>query len=327
MQLFANNADSSLNGAIAPNTTVLALKAGDGAKFPSPTNGDFFLVTLFQRLGTSELNHEIVKCTSRAGDNLTVVRAQEGTVAKAFNSGDLVELRVTAGTLGSKADADSLSTKLDKAGGSLTGALNFSATVDVASAATTDIGAVNSNFVQVTGTAAITRLGVAAAGVSRTVIFAGALTLTHNAASLKLPGSANIGTAAGDVADFVSLGSGNWRCTGYMRASGQAVSVSPLPNTITKTVANPGTSSFTAFAGNHYLIWSAITATLPASPVVGDTIYFTSYIAGWTIARNGNVISGIAEDLVVDIGGPGKAMKTFGLRFIDAGATVGWAII
>ena len=79
--------------------------------------------------------------------------------------------------------------------------------------------------------------------------------------------------------------------------------------------------------GNHYLIWAAITVTLPASPVVGDTLYFTSYTAGWTIARNGNVISGVAEDLVVDIGGPGKAMKTFGLRFIEAAASVGWVII
>ena len=99
MQLFTNNADSSLNGAIAPGTTVLALKAGDGSKFPAPSNGDFFLVTLFQRIGTTELNHEIVKCTSRAGDNLTVVRAQEGTTARAFSTGDLVELRLTAGTL------------------------------------------------------------------------------------------------------------------------------------------------------------------------------------------------------------------------------------
>lgn len=104
MQLFANNADSSLNGAIASDTVVLVLKTGEGDKFPSPTNGDFFLVTLFQRVGTTELNHEIVKCTSRAGDNLTVVRAQEGTSAKSFNSGDLVELRVTAGTLDNKVE-------------------------------------------------------------------------------------------------------------------------------------------------------------------------------------------------------------------------------
>ena len=85
MQLFANNADSSLNGAIASDTLVLTLKAGEGSKFPSPSNGDYFLVTLFQRVGTTELNHEIVKCTSRVGDNLTVVRAQEGTPAKTFN--------------------------------------------------------------------------------------------------------------------------------------------------------------------------------------------------------------------------------------------------
>lgn len=98
MQLFANNADSSLNGAIASDTVVLVLKTGEGDKFPSPANGDFFLVTLFQRVGTTELNHEIVKCTSRAGDNLTVVRAQEGTSAKPFNSGDLVELRFTKGS-------------------------------------------------------------------------------------------------------------------------------------------------------------------------------------------------------------------------------------
>ena len=111
MQLFANNADSSLNGAIAPDTLALTLKAGEGSKFPSPSNGDYFLVTLFQRVGTTELNHEIVKCTSRVGDNLTVVRAQEGTTAKAFNSGDLVELRFTKGTAENFSQPADLATK------------------------------------------------------------------------------------------------------------------------------------------------------------------------------------------------------------------------
>lgn len=214
-----------------------------------------------------------------------------------------------------------------RSGATMQGALNWATPVEIASAATTSIGQAASNRVRITGTTTITGLGTTAPGASRTVTFTGALTLTHNATSLILPGGANITTAAGDVAEFESLGAGNWRCTGYMRANGQAVSVSPLPNTITKTVANPGTSSFTASPGNHYLIWSVITATLPTTPAVGDTIYFTSYITGWTIARNGKVISGVAEDLVVDIGGPGKAMKTFGLRFIEAGANVGWVII
>ena len=297
MQLFANNADSSLNGAIAPDTLVLTLKAGEGSKFPSPSNGDYFLVTLYQKLGSGEINHEIIKCTSRTGDDLTVVRAQEGTSAKSFNSGDLVELRVTAGTLGSKADADSLSTKLDKAGGSLTGALNFSATVDVVSAAITDIGAVNSNFVHVTGTATITSLGVAAAGVSRTAVFAGALTLTHNAASLKLPGGANIGTAAGDVADFVSLGSGNWRCTGYMRASGQALVVPSQAAPYTDIAANT-----TAVPYVPYRLTASLDLTLPASPEDGAwvDVVNTSGTTTARVLRNGQNINGLAEDLTLD---------------------------
>lgn len=220
-----------------------------------------------------------------------------------------------------------VNSKVSKSGDTMVGALNFAPLVSVASATTVNIGLAKSNHVTITGTTTITGLGTSASGVQRVVVFAGALVITHNATSLILPGGTNITTAAGDVAEFVSLGAGNWRCTGYMRASGQAVSVSPLPNTLVKAVENPGAASFTAWPGNHYLIWSVITATLPASPTVGDTIYFTSYTAGWTVARNGNVISGVAEDLAVDVGGPGRAMRTFGLRFIEAGSNVGWAII
>ena len=39
--------------------------------------------------------------------------------------------------------------------------------------------------------------------------------LTHNATSLILPGSANITTTAGDTAEFLSLGGGNWICLNY----------------------------------------------------------------------------------------------------------------
>lgn len=115
--------------------------------------------------------------------------------------------------------ADSGLAKLLRSGDTLTGALNYAATVDVASATTTDIGAAASNVIRVTGTTTITGLGTIAAGAVRLVRFAGALTLTHNATSLILPGGANIVTAAEDTAIFVSLGSGNWRCWSYQRAS------------------------------------------------------------------------------------------------------------
>ena len=93
------------------------------------------------------------------------------------------------------------------------------ASATVASATTTDIGAAAGNYVSVTGTTTITGLGTVQAGTRRTVRFAGALTLTHNGTSLILPGAANITTAAGDIAVFVSLGSGNWFCANFQRAS------------------------------------------------------------------------------------------------------------
>jgi hypothetical protein len=93
---------------------------------------------------------------------------------------------------------------------------------DVVSAATTAIGAAAGNYVKITGSNTITAFDnpTAAPNVTRTCLFAAALTLTHNATSLILPGSVNITTAAGDVGIFVHEGGGNWRCVSYQRQSG-----------------------------------------------------------------------------------------------------------
>jgi hypothetical protein len=109
----------------------------------------------------------------------------------------------------------------------------------VASAATVDLGAINSRNALITGTTTITSLGnTGSEGRTICVRFAGALTLTHNATSLILPSAANITTAAGDTAVFVkdSTASGNWRCVEYQRASGQAV-ISALGTVVGSPVA------------------------------------------------------------------------------------------
>ena len=90
---------------------------------------------------------------------------------------------------------------------------------DIASAATTNLSTATGQYVHVTGTTTITALGTARAGIRRSVVFDGALILTHNATSLILPGGANVTTAAGDSAEFMSEGSGNWRCINYTRAA------------------------------------------------------------------------------------------------------------
>lgn len=89
----------------------------------------------------------------------------------------------------------------------------------IASATTTNIGAATGSTVHVTGTTTITGLGTADAGIEKTVVFDGALTLTYNATSLILLGGSTILTSAGDTGTFVSEGAGNWRCTRYQRAS------------------------------------------------------------------------------------------------------------
>lgn len=94
---------------------------------------------------------------------------------------------------------------------------------DIASATTTDIGAVVGLFHDITGTTTITGLGTVSAGIWKVLQFDGALTLTHNATSLIIPGGANITTAAGDMCMVTSEGSGNWRVNWYQRANGENI--------------------------------------------------------------------------------------------------------
>ncbi len=97
---------------------------------------------------------------------------------------------------------------------------------DVASSGTISIG--EGGYFNITGTTTITDIdfGTDRAGRKVWVKFAGILTLTHNASTLILPTSANITTAAGDTACFVSEGSDAVRCVSYNRASGAALTSS-----------------------------------------------------------------------------------------------------
>jgi hypothetical protein len=97
------------------------------------------------------------------------------------------------------------------------------AEASVASAATTDIGAVASDNVLITGTAAITSFGTSAAGVTRKGRFAGSPTLTYDASALILPSAANILATANSTFEALSLGGGNWIVTSYQRADGASI--------------------------------------------------------------------------------------------------------
>ena len=82
--------------------------------------------------------------------------------------------------------------------------------VSIVASATPAIGAASSTNIVITGNTGITAFDVASAGTVRKVRFTGTPLITYNAASMILPGAANMQVAAGDCAEFESLGGGNW---------------------------------------------------------------------------------------------------------------------
>ncbi|WP_275272291.1 beta strand repeat-containing protein [Limnobacter sp. P1] len=93
--LIKNNAYSRVAASLAAGGTTLTVDTGTGDRFPIAASGNYFKLTLQDAAN----NIEIIKVTARAAssDSLTIERAQEGTTARAWSIGDIVELRLTAG--------------------------------------------------------------------------------------------------------------------------------------------------------------------------------------------------------------------------------------
>jgi len=166
----------------------------------------------------------------------------------------------------------------------------------IASAATTDLSTTQSENVSVTGTTTITALGTVQAGAIRIVTFAAALTLTHNATSLILPSAANITTAAGDVATFISLGAGNWRCINYTKASGQAL-VAPA-------------AGVTSVATGNGLQGGTITSTGTLSIAAPAAFSVGSYAIGLTNLTGGLATTGSSYSTIYTFNGQTGAGQT-----------------
>ncbi len=92
---FSNNAKTLLSSGITSSATSISVS--DASAWPTLYTGDYSLATLVDI--SDNTIFEIVKVTAINSNTLTVARGQEGTTARAFNSGDKVELRLTAGLL------------------------------------------------------------------------------------------------------------------------------------------------------------------------------------------------------------------------------------
>lgn len=119
----------------------------------------------------------------------------------------------------------------------------FGTRTNLASAATTDLGTIPSHCVNVTGAVTITAFG-STANVNSPfylVKFASALQITHNAASMIVPGGGNLSILAGDEILAEYLGTGNWRIAAVFPAA-PALSVGGANGlTVVNTTANENT--------------------------------------------------------------------------------------
>lgn len=123
------------------------------------------------------------------------------------------------------------------------GRRQWGAETNLASGGTTDLGTIPSHNINVTGVTTITALGSAASLTDPLykIKFAGALTLTHNATSLILPGAQNITTQAGDTAEVEYLGAGNWRVREFGQLGGLSrTNVYTANNTWTRATGERG---------------------------------------------------------------------------------------
>ena len=126
-----NNAESTVaDNPLAQAAVTLNVAGGEGANFPSTFP---FLITIWDDVTypdpTDDSGMEIVKCTGRAVDALTIVRAQEGTGDVAHTLAERVAMLITAGifndaTYGVSTKIDTVETNAD-----VTDAVNIASSI------------------------------------------------------------------------------------------------------------------------------------------------------------------------------------------------------
>lgn len=149
----------------------------------------------------------------------------------------------------------------------------------IASAATTDIGTINTNVINVTGTTTITSFGSSANTDFPLYIikFAGNLTVT-NGANIQCPGGADLAILAGDYIWANYLGGGVWDIIAYFPNNSTAsftsiasASTTDLGSTRARNVNVTGTTTITSFG---------------SSASTSQPIYFVTF-AGSLVLTNG----------------------------------------
>jgi hypothetical protein len=210
-----------------------------------------------------------------------------------------------------------------------TGDLRKGAATMVANS-TVDLGSAPMGKVAILGSATINSFG-AGRHLERLVRFVdGGATLVHNAASLDLPGGANIVIRAGDRLHVASDGSGNWRVHAFQRADGSALVGAPMHAKGQCRLICTSTSQvrLVPYDGNLLMVGGAYAA-IPAAGVnlsnsglvAGSVYYVYAFLASGVLTLEASTATPVADATY------GAAIKTsdasrtlVGMVYMDAGS-------
>ncbi len=203
---------------------------------------------------------------------------------------------------------------------------------DIASASPTVIDTDGDYFI-CTGTTGFSAMTVAA-DRHFFLEFAGALTMTHGAGTLDLPGGANITTAAGDVGEFVSTAANVVTCVNYSRAGGIINADINASAAIADTKIALGTAiqaydadtaktdaAQTFTAGQRGEI-TALTDGATITPDFADSNNFSVTLGGnRTLANPSNLTAGQSGSIFITQDGTGSRTLAYGSYWDFVGGT------
>ena len=229
-----------------------------------------------------------------------------------------------SGPQGAQGSAASLS-------GTATGPVNFITGANIASASTINLNNRTGDRVHITGTTSITAVTLTNGPV--TLVFDGALTLTHHANNNNLPGAANITTAAGDRAIYESDGTTVY-CVDYAKADGTPVVTPPVSApefgaigsaTVLAAVNNPTFVATCAISATRAFVLRRNASNFPVVDLIssgGAVIASSSFLNGNTVTEDStpSIVRLNATDAVAIWSSVGT--QPFAVVVRDAGASV-----
>jgi hypothetical protein len=171
-------------------------------------------------------------------------------------------------------------------------------------------------------------------------VFAGSTNFTFDGTNVQIGSQSDLRFGDGDNSNYVALQAPTTIASNYTLTlpattgtANQVIQTDGSGNLSFATVSGGAawqavkTSSFNVTAKEGYFVdttSTAITATLPSSPTIGDFVSFIDYAGTFdtnnlTVARNGKNIQGAAEDLTV-------AVERAGFTLVYADTTQGWLL-